>query len=109
MCTNDPCESIQQIFNIDFSKDNMEVVNDFINELFESKKEKKITLNKDELTLKQKNIIEAIIHNDESLINANTDDIYKVVSDMWCKTMLNDGGSHKSSYYTNYLQLLKHY
>lgn len=99
VCTNAPCESINQIVIIDFSKDNMKVVNDFINELFESKKEKKITLNKDELTLKQKNIIEAIIHNDESLINVNNDEIYKLVTDMWCKTMLNDGGSHESSYY----------
>ena len=98
-CINAPCEPIKHIININFSKDNIKVVNDFINELFQSKKEKSVSLNKDELTLKQKNIIEAIIHNDESLINVNNDEIYKLVTDMWCKTMLNDGGSHESSYY----------
>ncbi len=100
ICSEVPCDRASKTITIDFSKDNMAVINDFINELFEDKKDKIIELNKDELTLKQQSIINAIIRNDESLLNVNNDEIYKLVTDMWCKTMLNDGGSHKSSYYT---------
>lgn len=99
ICITDPCNPVEQVNNIQFSKKNMQVIYEFMNTMFENKTENDITITDEDLTIKQKNIIKSITRNDETFMNNDRYNVYKVVTNLWCQTMLNDGGSHTSSYY----------
>lgn len=102
ICIKDPCPPIKSIRKINFSRDNMKIVNNFIDSLFGYHEYKTIQIFRENLNQEQNNILDSIIYNDESLLNKESAEIsgkYTIITDMRWKTMQNDGGSNTSIYY----------
>lgn len=71
MCITDPCPTIKTIRKINFSDDNMVIVNNFIDSFFEYHEYNSIQIFKENLTTEQSNILDSIIHNDERFLKRN--------------------------------------
>lgn len=68
-CTNAPCEVQTMDYEIKFSKDNKEIISDFIVSKFTGSNEKEITLYKNNLSKRETKIINSLLNNDESYLN----------------------------------------
>lgn len=102
ICIKAPCPTVKSNRKINFSDDNMVIVNDFIDSFFGYHEYKTIQIYRENLNEKQNNILDSIIYNDESLLNKENAEIfgkYTIITDMRWITMQNDGGSHNSIYY----------
>ena len=102
ICDVAPCPTFKSTRNINFSDDNMIIVNDFIDSFFGYHEYNSIQIFKENLTDEQNNILDSIIYNDESLLNKQNVEIssaYTIITDMRWKTMQDDGGSNFNIYY----------
>lgn len=101
LCGSIPCSSIISNKKISFSSENMKIINNFIEKLFDHTDKKSIELSIDDLVEEQKNILNSIINNDESWLDVEVDDsnCIVIVTDMKYQTMLDDGGSNYNVYY----------
>ena len=68
-CIKTPCPKLKTNYEINFSNDNMKIVNDFIKSFFEYHKYNSIQIFNENLNNEQYNILKSIIYNDETLLN----------------------------------------
>ena len=68
-CIKAPCPKLKTNYEINFSNDNMKIVNDFIKSFFEYHKYNSIQIFNENLNNEQYNILKSIIYNDETLLN----------------------------------------
>ena len=102
ICIKEPCLPIKSTRKINFSDNNMKIINEFIDSFFKYHEYKTIQIFRDNLDKKQNNILDSIIYNNESFLNKENIEIsgkYTIITDMRWKTMQNDGGSNNSVYY----------
>lgn len=98
-CIKAPCETIKNNYKINFTSENMQIVNNFIDSLFSKRENNSIELSKENLSSKEYAILKSIINNDETLLNTNDSLQYTIITDSKYKTLLNDGGSNYNIYY----------
>lgn len=102
ICNESPCNPIYLgEHEIKFNKESMDKIYNYMDTLFENKKDTNtIIISDNNLTENEKHIIRAIIYNDDSYLQIkNTSYDYKITTDSRYLTLQNDGGTNLNVYY----------
>ncbi len=68
-CSNPPCEVKTMDYEIKFSKEKQDIINNYIINRFNGSNEKEITLYKNDLSKRETIIINSLLNNEESYLN----------------------------------------
>lgn len=102
ICDVAPCNPIYSgEHEIKFTKESIDIIYNYIDTLFENEKDTNtIIISNNNLSENEKNIIKAIIYNDESYLQIKNNSYdYKIITNDRFITLQNDGGTKLNVYY----------